>query len=319
MTNPYNIDFLQSLFGQQETELLEFKSSRELSNESADKRAKFISSQIVPAVSAFLNTDGGRLVIGMEEGKNGIAAHLSEGVPRSRISAHQLQSSICSRIQPAVAGHVSVCPVRVAGHGDENLNAFVVDVRQGITAYQADDKKYYVRRAGQNEAMEDKDIRLRMTAGDKPRISISLRHRLQMSGLPNLISGVAWILLIENVGMKTIPDALIRLTLDDHGIPEGGKKLLATKPRYQKTDFSNYNFGETSAASGLRPGDHFECDLFDLSSLTFRNLPGPLSEVSIILSLIVFVDDGPATELSDYDLMTTLRPIVSDDWMLKSG
>jgi predicted HTH transcriptional regulator len=77
MTNPYNIEFLQSLVGQQETQLLEFKSSRELLNESADKRAKFIASQIVPAVSAFLNTDGGQIVIGIEEEKSGIATHLS--------------------------------------------------------------------------------------------------------------------------------------------------------------------------------------------------------------------------------------------------
>jgi hypothetical protein len=84
MTNPYNLEFLQSLRGQQESQRLEFKSSRELSNEIADKRAKFISSQIVPAVSAFLNTDGRHLVIGVEEEKNAIATHLSEGVPANR-------------------------------------------------------------------------------------------------------------------------------------------------------------------------------------------------------------------------------------------
>jgi predicted HTH transcriptional regulator len=69
MSNPYSFAYLNSLVGQQETQRLEFKSIRELSNDNSQKRGKFISEQIVPTVSAFLNTDGGQLVIGIEEKK----------------------------------------------------------------------------------------------------------------------------------------------------------------------------------------------------------------------------------------------------------
>src|SRR5690348_15200854 len=113
--------------------------------------------QVIPAVSAFLNTDGGQLILGIEE-KDGV---LSDGVARSRMTAARLQSSICSRIQPAVAGYINVFPVQVGKSASgEELFAFVIDVKAGITAYQSDDKRYYVRRSGQSEAMEDKDIRL---------------------------------------------------------------------------------------------------------------------------------------------------------------
>jgi predicted HTH transcriptional regulator len=129
-----------------------------LLNENSLKRGKFISEQVIPTVSAFLNTDGGQLVIGIEE-RDGSAVTLSTGVPQARVSWEQLQSSICDRIQPAVAGYVSAFSVQVgAGPDQEKLFAFVVDVKPGTTAYQADDKKYYVRRSGQTEAMEDKDV-----------------------------------------------------------------------------------------------------------------------------------------------------------------
>src|SRR4029079_10139598 len=126
---------------------------------------------------------GGLLVIGIEEEKkDGIGSSLSNGVSRSQLKAEQLQQIICGRIQQSVAGCVSVYPVPVGENPNgEKLFAFVVDVRQGSTAYQADDKKYYARRSGQTVAMEDKDIRLRMLAGDKPRISINLTHQKMLA------------------------------------------------------------------------------------------------------------------------------------------
>jgi hypothetical protein len=78
-------------------------------------------------VSAFLNTDGGRIIVGIEE-KDGVASELSEGVSRRYYSWERLQQKICDRIQPAVAGYVSVYSVQVSQDSDgDNLFAFVVD------------------------------------------------------------------------------------------------------------------------------------------------------------------------------------------------
>ena len=47
MANPYDLEFANGLEGQQETQRLELKSSRDLL-ESFQKRTKFISDQLVP-------------------------------------------------------------------------------------------------------------------------------------------------------------------------------------------------------------------------------------------------------------------------------
>ena len=113
MANPYNLEFLTGLIDQPETQRLEFKSSRDLSSEESQKRGRFLKDQVVPTISAFLNTDGGLLILGMEDDKDGVAIGLSDGVPCSRMKREQLQSSICDRIQPAVAGYISVYDVPV--------------------------------------------------------------------------------------------------------------------------------------------------------------------------------------------------------------
>ena len=254
MANPYDFQFIKGLLGQQETQRLEFKSSRDLLNENSQKRGKFVSDRIVPTVSPFLNTDGGQLIVGVEE-KEGTATSLSAGVPRTRLAWEQLQSAICDRIQPAVAGYVNVFTVQVGdGTSGEKLYAFVVDVKVGTTAYQADDKKYYVRRSGQSEAMEDKDVRLRMLAGDKPRIAIGLHPYI----LPNtgrfsyMIPAVKWNLSIENVGVRNIPRALARCGVNTQGLSELGAKTVSP-PEYWQTDFPIEGLDHT----GLLPGQRF--------------------------------------------------------------
>jgi hypothetical protein len=217
--NPYDNQFLTQLMGQPETQKLEFKSSRDLLLDDT-KRNKFIKDQGVRTVSAFLNTDGGRLVIGIEE-KDGVAASLSRGVPRSIYRQERLQSVICDHIQPAVASYISVFSVPVEpSSGEEKQFAFVIDVNPGTTAYQAADKLYYSRRSGQNEAMEDKDIRLGMLAGDKPRLAIKLQPRVA-----NYCA--EWNLLFENAGTRTIPRAMVRTKLTLKGLSDNGHTMVS--------------------------------------------------------------------------------------------
>jgi hypothetical protein len=320
MANPYNLEFLTQLLEQPESQRLEFKSSRELLNENSQKRAKFISDQLVPAVSAFLNTDGGQLVVGIEEKP----VRLSDGVPPSRISWEQLQSQIINRIQPAVAGYVSVFSVPTSETSEgEKLFAFVVDVKAGTTAYQADDKKYYVRRSGQSEAMEDKDIRLRMLAGDKPRLAISLRSRLilrsplftklvQSVEEPVEVSSVQWVLGFENVGVRNIPRAIIRSNLTFQGLSENGAGIVSAKTReYDETNFPFSGLEST----GLLPGRPFELPYFDANSLMFWDCPDPTA-VTMLADVTVYVDDGLPAELTGYDLMADLRPVIANKWTM---
>jgi hypothetical protein len=312
MTNPYDFEFVKGLVGQQETQRLEFKSSRDLLNENSQKRGKFVSEQIVPTVSAFLNTDGGQLVVGIEE-KEGAATALSTGVPRARWKWEQMQSAICDRIQPAVAGYVNVFSVQVGeSPSGEKLYAFVVDVKPGTTAYQADDKKYYVRRSGQSEAMEDKDVRLRMLAGDKPRIAIGLWPRIlpNVGQLSMLVQAVKWDLVIENVGVRSIPKAIMRCSVDAQGLEELGRRTVLP-PEYWQTDFPVDKIEHT----GLLPGQRFELPVFSVTSSAFIQCAEPLA-ATMIANVTVYIDEGLPAELKNYDLMEALRPVIENDWTL---
>ncbi len=177
--NPWTRERLESYFGLEEGYELEFKSSEPLLGGKAEAYFNDLSA----AVSAFLNAEGGLLIIGLEQAPNrdkkrgGVAERLSAGVPRSAWNGDRLQSKLCDRVHPSVASYVRVHTVKVGTASDEDLLAFVVEVRQGNTAYQAGDKLYYCRRSFSSEPMEDKDIRLRMLADDRPRAEILLKVR----------------------------------------------------------------------------------------------------------------------------------------------
>ncbi len=46
MANPYDIEFVRGFIGQQKTQRLEFKSSRELLNENSQKRSNFTANSV---------------------------------------------------------------------------------------------------------------------------------------------------------------------------------------------------------------------------------------------------------------------------------
>jgi hypothetical protein len=313
MSNPYTIDTLKAFVGQQETQRLEFKSSRGLINDNAQKRGKFIADQIVPTVSAFLNTDGGQLVIGIEE-KGGVAVGLSEGVPHILQSQDRLQSAICDRIQPAVASYVTVNSVQVRQTVDgDRLLAFVVDVKAGTTAYQADDKKYYVRRSGQSEAMEDKDIRLRMLAGDKPRLSIDLRSYIVpgLGDFSSFVQHVGWSLCFENVGIRNIPRAIVHSKLDLRGLSDISSQAIAGATDFRQTDFPFEGLG----SAGLLPRRRFELPLFTVRQTAFVDCSDHAA-VSMLADVLVYIDDGLPAELGNYNLMADLKPVIENGWRI---
>ncbi len=313
MTNPYNLAFVKGLLGQQETARLEFKSSRGLLNENQQKREKFISDQLVPTVSAFLNTDGGQLVIGIED-KDGVAVSLSEGVPRGHLTWERLQQAICDRISPAVAGYVSVfsVPIEKTEEGEDRF-AFVVDVKPGTTAYQADDKRYYVRRSGQSVAMEDKDVRLRMLAGDKPRLTINLHKRMvPHDAFPSHVGNVTWDLSFKNVGIRSISRAIVKTNLIIQGLTDSCLKLLSHRtPEYRQTDFPF----EGLKASGLLPGRSFDLQHVWVDSMVFALCEDPFA-VTMMVDVIAYIDDGLPAELRNYNLMADLQPVIEKKWKL---
>src|SRR4051794_23754582 len=84
----WNLDDLKKLIGQQESSRLEFKRSM-LMTQSRETIAKELSI----AVSAFANTEGGTIVVGIverEEGKAKIADSIDTGIEITKWSPEQL-------------------------------------------------------------------------------------------------------------------------------------------------------------------------------------------------------------------------------------
>jgi hypothetical protein len=174
----YTEQDLQRYIGQSESIRLEFKSSGLLNQD----RAQMVK-QLTEEVSAFANTEGGVMIIGMKEGKHGkrnIAVEIDEGTDPAHMPPDRLEALIASNISPPVPGLV-VRQIELQGPKAGRL-AFVVIVPKGSTAYQATTMfKYYGRSEFAAVALQDNYIRLLMTRGRVPHAVIELMGVPQVS------------------------------------------------------------------------------------------------------------------------------------------
>ena len=86
-----------NLIGQSESARLEFKSIRLLDDIQKAGR------DLAKEVSAFANSEGGVIVIGIEETKGGQKTRIAEsvvGIDRNRIKSESLQQSLLSNLSP---------------------------------------------------------------------------------------------------------------------------------------------------------------------------------------------------------------------------
>lgn len=155
----WDLGDLQNLFGQTESMRLEFKSSRILEL-SPDK----LSDEFSKAISAFANTEGGTIIIGIQErrqGKSRVADTLDQGISFSQYSPETLQQMIESNISPPLPR----LRFRVIQATQPKHYYLVIYVPQGTTAYQAKDCRYYGRSEYEAKPLRDHEIRLRMLRG----------------------------------------------------------------------------------------------------------------------------------------------------------
>ncbi len=157
-----------TLIGQTETARIEFKSCRIF--EKRDKAIEVLSQES----SAFANTEGGVILIGIEERKEGktrIADKIA-GLSLNVISPEQLQQAIESSISPYLPA------IRVSRVHFTEQNAgtvgFAIAIPQGSTAYQAKDMKYYGRSEFEKKPLPDNEVRLRMMRGRLAQASLIL-------------------------------------------------------------------------------------------------------------------------------------------------
>jgi len=151
---------LEAFIGHSENIRLEFKRSDLLTGKNRDE----IATDLSKAASAFANTVGGTIVIGIKEekiGKTRIAKELDAGTPISVISPEQLLSIVEPNLSPLLPGiRLKPIPASVSGNF-----FYVIHIPKGSTAYQAKDHRYYGRSEYSSRSLPDNEVRLRMFQG----------------------------------------------------------------------------------------------------------------------------------------------------------
>lgn len=146
---------LSHLVGREESQTLEFKSGRLLEGDPGQ-----IALALSKAVSGLANARGGRLIIGMQETKQGkvrVGGGL-DGVDGTIWPTDRLQQLVESNVEPPIRLRFSRVPI---SKGAQQV-AFVIEVPEGVTAYQAKDGCYYARSEFETRRLRDYEIRLRM-------------------------------------------------------------------------------------------------------------------------------------------------------------
>ena len=154
---------LNQSLGQTESLRLDFKASK-LFTEPPERVAENLSAE----VSAFANTEGGTIVIGIverREGKSRIAERIDDGVLVETWPPERLEQLVTSNVSPYLPG----IRLRTIPLDESNTRyAYAIAVPSGTTAYQARDRRYYGRSEYQSVPLLDHDIRLRMFRGKVP-------------------------------------------------------------------------------------------------------------------------------------------------------
>lgn len=150
---------LLSLVGESESIALEFKGPEDFLLWPQSKPS--ITKSLSKEVSAFANTYGGQIVVGVKETRElPRKAEAIEGIDPSNPPIETIQRLIESNIHPRLEG-VRYWVIGLSHPGPRRV-VYVISVPQGRTAHQANDKLYYGRSEFESVPLEDQLIRYKM-------------------------------------------------------------------------------------------------------------------------------------------------------------
>ena len=163
-------------------------------------------------VTAFANSAGGQIVVGVEENKH-VPTKVDDGADPT-ITKEWVEQVIDSRIQPRIEGLI-ITPIQLAkGLG------FVITIPQAKSRapHQAPDKKYYKRQNFQCVPMEDYEIRDALRRATTPELFVALRlgnPKVEFDPLAEISKPIGLQVLIGNRSPQPAFHTIVRVGLDE--------------------------------------------------------------------------------------------------------
>lgn len=148
----YDITYVENLIKNkvEENFHLEYKSAQLTNN------VNTLCEKLTKTISSFANSEGGKLILGIQEYSEQGKKHLPEKITpidRIKFPRERIEQLIQDNISPKIEG-LKIFPVDYKqGH------ILIIDVKQSSTAHQARDLKYYRRMNFISEPMRDYEIR----------------------------------------------------------------------------------------------------------------------------------------------------------------
>ena len=196
---------LQQLIGQPESFTLEFHESRVRSP------GKNFARLLARDISAFANSEGGSIVLGVREsrGRPRLALEGDEGIDPKLLSLDQLRYLAEISVRPAMQG-IQCQAIPLSGERTGRV-VYVIVVPKGDTAYQANDYIYYGRNGFRSEPLPDHLVRLIMLRGATATARLEVDHCETLT--KDEYDQYRFHLIVVNNGQRSIEDFLLAVSV----------------------------------------------------------------------------------------------------------
>jgi len=166
-------EFLEyiSLQEKQEREYLEFKGSKGF----GDSNFESFKTELGKEISAFANTRGGYLFLGVEEDKTNRKFTVTDGIPKDKFPLNRITDILIDRTNPRYLD-LKVHPIKWS----ETHNVYIAEIPEFVSSpIQNKDLKFYGRSNATSQPLEEHIIRALYFKGRSPNLEISFQTKYQ--------------------------------------------------------------------------------------------------------------------------------------------
>jgi len=197
----WDINDVESLIKNQVQENLNLDYKRSMSLENNEKNKNEISKD----VSAFANSDGGKIIYGVIE-KNHLPKEIDDGI-EAEGKREWLEQVINSRISPRIQ-NVVIKPIELEISPGKAI--FAIEIPMGSTAHQAGDYRYYRRFNFQTVPMYDYEVKMVINRFKEPKLELDINLS------ENSMRQYCLEIFAKNVGATSAPAAHFKLLIPEY-------------------------------------------------------------------------------------------------------